>query len=202
MPARVPPHKPPGEDPGASHRLRMCELLVAGQRGVAVSAVEMERDGPSYTVDTLRAIHASHPDSELTFIVGEDAAATLPSWREPAALLALARLAVAERVERIGADAARRRVLGAVSGVAGGGEAGARLAADVRFLDMPPLEVSSSQVRERVARGEPVEWLVGSAVARYIAAHGLYGAARPAQTADGAPRRPVMRGAGDAGEAG
>jgi nicotinate-nucleotide adenylyltransferase len=171
VPAHTSPYKadghgngdaPGGRDPGPLHRLAMCRLAVAGQDGLDVSAVEVERGGLSYTVDTLRTIHASHPNAELTFIVGADTAGTLGSWREPAELLALAHLAVAARA---GTD--RQRVLRAV-GEIGGEEA------DVRFLEMPTIDASSSMVRECIARGEPIDGLVGPAVAEYIAAHGLY----------------------------
>src|SRR5437660_315879 len=90
MPAHTSPYKPSAPDPGPEHRLRMCRLLVGGAPGVSVCALEIERGGTSYTVDTLTAIHASHPDAELTFIVGADTASTLPAWREPARLLRLA----------------------------------------------------------------------------------------------------------------
>jgi nicotinate-nucleotide adenylyltransferase len=151
----------------------MCEFAVAGEPGLSVCALEVERGGLSYTVDTLRSIHASHPDAELTFIVGADTATTLGSWREPAQLLALARLAVAAR-----AGAARRRVLDALAeiGVASGaaGANGQSASAAVSFLEMPAIEASSSLARRRVAAGEAVDDLVGPAVARYIAEHGLY----------------------------
>jgi nicotinate-nucleotide adenylyltransferase len=160
-------------DPGPKHRLRMCELAVAGEPGLSVCALEVERGGLSYTVDTLRSIHDSHPDAELTFIVGADTATTLGSWREPAQLLALARLAVAAR-----AGAARQRVLDALAeiGVASGaaGANGQSESAAVSFLEMPAIEASSSLARRRVAAGESVDDLVGPAVARYIAEHGLY----------------------------
>jgi nicotinate-nucleotide adenylyltransferase len=163
MPAGSPPHKPIAYDPGPQRRLDMCRLLLDGVAGVSVCALELERDGPSYTVDTLRAIHASHPEAELTFIVGADIAGTLPAWREPTQLLELAELAVAARP---GSD--RDGVLDAL------GPLGER--ASVRFLDAPLLDVSSSSVRERAAAGEPIEQLVGPGVAGYIAEHGLYGA--------------------------
>jgi nicotinate-nucleotide adenylyltransferase len=172
MPAREAPHKPVGEDPGPEHRLRMCRLAVAGVEGLATCALEVERAGPSYTVDTLRAMHASHGDTQLTFIVGADAARTLPSWREPAELLELAALAVAER-EGTGREDVLRAVAAARSAkAAGGAEEGP--ARDVSFLEMGTVPVSSSLVRERAASGEPVEELVGAAVAGYIAEHGLY----------------------------
>lgn len=160
MPARRSPYKGAAEDPGPEHRLRMCRLAVAGQPRLSASALELQRPGPSYTVDTLRVLHAEHPETELTFLVGADVVRTLPEWREPRQLLELAELAVALR------DA--------------GGEHDVRRAlvdlprARVRFLAMPPLRVSSSLVRERVRAGEPIDALVGPAVAAYIAEHGLY----------------------------
>ena len=166
MPAHGAPHKPATEDPGPEHRLEMCRLAVDGVEGLASCALEIERAGPSYTMDTLRAIHASHPDARLTFIVGADMARTLPAWREPRELLELADLAVAERE-----GAGREEVLGALAAL---NRMSAGRPAGVSFLAMEAVPVSSSLVRERVAGGEPVEELVGGAVAGYIAGHGLY----------------------------
>jgi nicotinate-nucleotide adenylyltransferase len=159
MPAGAPPHKPIEHDPGTAQRLQMCGLLVEGAEGLAVSALETERQGPSYTVDTVRTLHASHPETELTFIVGADVASTLPSWREPQALLELARCAVAARP---GSD--RDGLLDALAPLGG----------RVRFLDAPLLDISSSRARAQAAAGEPIERLVGHAVASYISEHGLY----------------------------
>ena len=164
MPVGVPPHKPIAGDPGSGRRLQMCRLLADGVAGVCVSALELERGGPSYTVDTLRAVHESHPQTELTFIVGADIASTLPAWHEAPELLRLADLAVAARP---GSD--RRGVLDALAPLGGD-------PARVRFLDAPLVAASSSLVRERLAAGEPVERLVGPDVASYIAEHRLYGA--------------------------
>jgi nicotinate-nucleotide adenylyltransferase len=174
MPARLPPHKHTAEDPGAARRLQMCRLLAERARGVDVSALELERAGPSYTVDTLRALRAAHPETRLTFVVGADIARTLPAWREPRELLALAELAVALR-----AGSAAGEVEAELAALRGAPAPEGR----VRFLKMPPVEVSSSAVRERVRRGEPIEELVGPAVAAYIAAHGLYRAPVPAAPA-------------------
>jgi len=162
MPAHSAPHKGEEGDPGPERRLEMCRLAVDGEAGLEVCALEIERGGPSYTVDTLRAIRQSDPEADLTFIVGADMARTLPAWREPRALVELAGLAVAERE-----DAGREDVLRAL----------APLGASVRFLEMGMLEVSSSRVRERVEAGESIEGLVAPAVAEYIDAHGLYRAA-------------------------
>jgi nicotinate-nucleotide adenylyltransferase len=167
MPAGAAPHKPTAEDPGAEHRLSMCRLAVAGLEGLSVCDLEVERGGPSYTVDTLRDIKEIAPDARLTFIVGADTARGLPGWHEPAALLGLTRLAVAGR-----RGVARAEVLEALGTL--------ERAVEVDFLKMPAVEVSSSLVRERVARGEPVAELVGEPVAAYIAEHGLYREPAPA----------------------
>ncbi|HTC71306.1 MAG TPA: nicotinate-nucleotide adenylyltransferase [Solirubrobacteraceae bacterium] len=163
VPAHTSPHKSgaahasAAQDPGPEHRLRMCQLAIEDVDGLGVCDIELERGGLSYTVDTLTAIHANNPDAALTLIVGSDTASTISSWRRPQRLLELAQLAVAAR-----AGAGRERVLDALEG------------ARVRFLEMPAVAVSSSLVRERVARGEAIEDLVGAAVARYIEENGLY----------------------------
>jgi nicotinate-nucleotide adenylyltransferase len=186
MPAHVSPHKTEAEDPGPEHRLAMCRLLIEDAPGLSACALEIDRDGPSYTVDTLEALHASHPDAELTFIVGADTASTLPAWREPAKLLGLAGLAVAAR-----AGSTRQELLDRIASlisastdpVASTAElnaAGRRRdewaghAPSITFLDMPAMDVSSSMARERAARGLAIDELVGSAVARYVREHDLY----------------------------
>lgn len=165
MPARRSPHKGAEADPGPEHRLRMCRLAVAGEPRLQVSGLELQRPGPSYTVDTLGVLHAEHPDTELTFLLGADVARTLPDWREPRRLLELAELAVAVR-DTDGAQTGEREVRAALADLPRG---------RVRFLTMPALPVSSSLVRARVAAGEPIDALVGHAVAAYIAEQGLYG---------------------------
>jgi nicotinate-nucleotide adenylyltransferase len=168
-PALVPPHKPARWDPGAEHRLAMCQLAVCGQARLGVCTLELQRPGTSYTVDTLRAIHASDPSAELTLILGADIACTLASWREPGEILALARIAVAERE-----GTSREQVLGALTPL----DASAR----VSFVEMPRVDVSSTLVRRRLTAGEPIEQQVGAAVAGYISEHELYGRQPAART--------------------
>jgi nicotinate-nucleotide adenylyltransferase len=169
MPVAVPPHKEAREDPGAGARLDLCRLAVAGDERFEVSTLELERGGASFTVDTLRELHDIEPEHDLTFIVGGDMAQSLPAWREPEAILALARLAVAEREGVRRADIARR-----LDPLHGGDR--------VAFFDMPRIDVSSSTIRRRVAEGRPIRYLVPDAVAAAIAEHGLYRqpAGRPA----------------------
>ena len=165
MPANVAPNKPAsGDDPGAQRRLAMCRLAVAAEPAIQASALEIDRGGVSYTVDTLQAIHDEHPDAKLTLILGADTARTLPGWREPGRLLGMADLAVAERDGPAETDI--RATLGSLA------DAPARPA--VRVLRMPKVPVSSSQVRELAAAGRPVRELVGVGVAEYIVEHGLY----------------------------
>ncbi len=161
IPAHISPHKRAEPDPGAGHRVRMCRLLTEDAPGINVCIAEVERGGTSYTVETLRSIESAHPDLEVTLVAGADSARTIPGWREPVALFELADLAVAARA---GTDPAS--VTGALTPLL----AGARL----EFLRAPMLDISSSTVRERAARGEPVDDLVGARVARYIYDHGLY----------------------------
>jgi nicotinate-nucleotide adenylyltransferase len=163
MPAGAPPHKEMvvGADPGADARLALCRLAVAGDDGLAVWDLELHRPGPSFTVDTLRVLHERDPEQELTFILGGDMAETLPSWREPEAVLGLARLAVAER------SGVRREALTERLAPLRGSER-------VTFFDMPRLDISSSDIRARVAAGRPFRYLVPDAVAAEIAARGYY----------------------------
>jgi nicotinate-nucleotide adenylyltransferase len=162
MPAGVPPHKEVlGADPGPAARLELCRLAAADDDGLAVCDLEMRRAGPSFTVDTLRVLHERDPELDLTFIVGGDMAETLPSWREPEAVLGLARLAVAER-----SGVRREAVMERLAPLRGSER--------VVFFDMPRLDISSSDLRGRVAGGRPIRHLVSDAVAGEIAARGYY----------------------------
>jgi nicotinate-nucleotide adenylyltransferase len=161
-PVAAPPHKDADRDPGPQERLELCRLAIAGDERLGVCDVEVRRGGPSYTVDTLRELHARDPEDDLTFIVGGDIALGLPSWHEPEAVLGLARLAVAERSGAGRQDIATRL---------------AERFADAPppvFFDMPRLDISSSQIRRRVAEGRPIRYLVPDPVAEHIARGRLY----------------------------
>jgi nicotinate-nucleotide adenylyltransferase len=168
VPAGVPPHKEVEGEPGLEHRVAMCEAAVADDDRLAVSRADADRTGPAYTADLLRALRVAAPDDELWFIVGGDMAFSLPAWREPEAVLELARLAVAEREGVRRADITER-----LAGLAGAGER-------VDFFAMPRLDISSSMLRRRAAAGGPLRYLVPDPVADYIEREGLYRAADPA----------------------
>jgi nicotinate-nucleotide adenylyltransferase len=160
VPVHTPPHKEADGDPGVDCRLELCALATRDDERVGVSRIDADVPGPSFTVDTLRRLHAHRPEDELTFIVGGDMALSLPTWREPAAILELAELGVAEREGVRRADIAER-----LSGLDTG---------NVRFFDMPRIDVSSSLIRRLVAAGRPIRYLVPDAVADYIERAGLY----------------------------
>jgi nicotinate-nucleotide adenylyltransferase len=165
MPVHTPPHKAAPDDPGPEARLALCRAAVADDEELEVSTLELDRGGASYTADTLRALHGLHEGDDLTFIVGGDMASSLPSWREPEAVLELARVAVAEREEHRRQEIAER--VGALRGAA----------ERIVFFTMPRLDISSSDIRARLAEGRPIRWLVPTAVADEIERRGLYGVA-------------------------
>jgi nicotinate-nucleotide adenylyltransferase len=162
MPAAIPPHKPVDDEPGPEHRLELCRLSAKHDPHISVSALEIEREGPSYTVDTLKQLHAETPDNELFLIVGGDVAAGLPRWREPERVLSLATLAVAKR-----RGTARTAVEEALAEIPGGERA--------RFFRMTRVGISSTEIRRRVRAGQPIRYLVRDQVADYIHQHHLYG---------------------------
>ena len=133
-------------------RLAMTRLAIAGNPDFLLDAREIERDGPTYTVDTLRELRDEGVGG-IALILGGDALADMPAWREPEAIAALATLAVAPRGDEQAAPAA-----GAAAVV----------------VEMPPIALSSTLLRERVRAGKPIRYLTPEAVEAYIRGHGLY----------------------------
>ena len=152
VPARQQPLKDDGHGADAGHRARMVELAIAGEAGFSLERAELDRPGPSYTVDTLRAIAAREPAADLVLLLGADAARDLPRWREGNEVVRLARLALFTR----------------------GGEAAPPVPGTWRTVAVPAVEISATVVRRRVAQGRSVRYWVPDAVADYIATHGLY----------------------------
>jgi len=161
VPAAEPPHKPDSVVTPAEHRLAMVELAVAGNPAFAVSGIEVERGGPSYTVETLETL-LREGVSDPWFILSAEALAGFPAWRRPDRILELCRLAVVPRGNHDALDAAW------VRGHFPGRED------RIAFLAGPLLPISGSVVRRRAAAGRSVRYLVPDAVARYIADHALY----------------------------
>lgn len=134
----------------AEDRLAMVRLAVDGNSAFEVSTMEIDRDGPTYTVETLAQLHAESPGIEISFIVGVDALADMPHWKEPRRIFELATVCVAARVGEAVEDDR------------------------VTQVEMPEVNVSSSGVRDRVKEGESIRYLVPEAVERYVRQHGLY----------------------------
>lgn len=152
MPANEQPLKAGGHGASAADRTAMLELAIAGAPGFALERAEVERRGPSYTVDTLRLLRVREPESEFVVLLGTDAAAELDRWREPAELVKLARVAVFARPGSRPVEGPRIW----------------------RSVPVPAIEISATAVRERVRAGRPVRYWVPDAVADYIARHRLY----------------------------
>ena len=161
MPTGEAPHKRIHDDPGRELRLAMTRLAAADDSRFTVSTLEVEREGPSYTYETLELLAREKGEPELVFVMGADAAVGLESWRKPERVVELAQLAVARRAGVSDAD------VGAV--MRGLGAAGR-----ATMLEMPQFGVSSSAVRERAAAGRPLRYLVPEAVARFIEEKGIY----------------------------
>ena len=161
VPAGRPPHKPDVVISPGADRVAMIELAIAGNDRFAVDRLELERAGPSYTVDTLETLHARGL-LDLSLILSAEAFRQLPTWREPGRIVELARLIVAPRAGYADADPAYLA------------EPFPASVGRVTVLDWPRLRVSSTELRERATNGGSVRYLVPDAVAAYIGDHGLY----------------------------
>lgn len=180
MPAADPPHRaPPGA--AAADRAAMLALAIAGEPGLALDRRELERDGRSWTVDTLHALRAEIGDrAPVALLLGADSFDALPTWKSWRTLFDLAHFVVAGRdgAPGIGADPG---LAGAIAGriAASPDELRSAPAGRVLYLRQPLFPHSASEVRARIAAGMPWEALVAPPVAAYIRGHGLYGAGQP-----------------------
>jgi nicotinate-nucleotide adenylyltransferase len=152
VPTGQPAHRPPPRE-SPEMRLRLAQAAALGNPMFTVSRLEIDRIGPSYTVDTLRELSHRYPGSSLHLLIGADQLAAMHTWHEPAAIVQLARIAAALRP---GIDVVRDD------------------AANLDWVEMPQIGVSSSLVRERVLAGRPIRYLVPDAVRELIEAEGLY----------------------------
>lgn len=160
-------HKPRDLSP-ARHRLAMCRLAFGDDPRMCVDLREIERNGPSYTADTLDALQAQYPQARLYLIIGSDQAQDFGRWHRAADILQQATVVVADRAGAQGApaqNASQTELLRLAAGVAD---------AQVQTLALPAMPHSASQVRAHVATGQDISALVPAAVARYIAGHFLY----------------------------
>lgn len=165
VPAAVPPHKRQTQLAPAKDRVEMLRLAIAGHSALRVSTVEIDRGGVSFTVDTLRTLRAEYPNDELLLLMGADTLADLPKWREPEEIL---RLATPLCVHRHGAPPPAYDALA--------GLVTSERLDTLRSLavEMPVIELSATDLRERIAAGKSIRYRTPRAVEAYIATHGLY----------------------------
>jgi nicotinate-nucleotide adenylyltransferase len=152
IPCARQPLKACGPVAAADDRKAMLELAIAGHPGFAVEPLELQRPGPSYTVDTLRALNARWPSERLVLLLGADAAAELPRWR---AVAEVARLAEVAALTRPGAPEAAPGLVR-------------------HIVAIPAIEISASEIRARCLAGKSIRYLVPDGVADYIVRKGLY----------------------------
>lgn len=160
----------PSADPAL--RLEMVRRAVAGDPRFDVDPIEVERGGTSYSVDTLEQLAARHPADDRVFLVGADVGRSFPQWRAPARIMALAQVAVLRRAVEEG-EADDASILAPFRTLAADGVAPPVIVRTRR------VDVSSTEVRDRVRHGRPLTGFVPDAVARFIAEHGLYHSALP-----------------------
>jgi nicotinate-nucleotide adenylyltransferase len=151
------------------HRAEMLALAVGGTPAFAVSPLELDRGGVSYTVDTLAALGGQHAGDELCLILGPDALASLPDWREPARILDLARVLA---VERAGLDDVAMIVRAPRLAALLGPDRATAIVAD--RITVPVIGIRASDLRPLVKAGRSIRYRTPRAVEQYIAAHGLY----------------------------
>jgi nicotinate-nucleotide adenylyltransferase len=162
VPASVPPHKPNQAISAAHHRLRMLELAIEGHSQLALSRVDLDRPGPCYTTDMLRLLRAQWGDGPVFFFIeGADSLADIAGWHQPREILDACELAVVRRPGVVLDLPSLERSLPG-------------LTARLHWVQMPWLDISSSDLRARVCDGRPISFLVPPAVEKYVQRHRLY----------------------------
>jgi nicotinate-nucleotide adenylyltransferase len=168
IPSFISPHKQDAQLTAAEDRLAMLREALRSNPFFEVSDMEINRGGVSFTVDTLRSLRGTHPAENLFLMIGRDNLAEFHAWKDPSGILEEARLIV---MSRPGARAQAPVI---------------PLPADVLYCDVPAIDISSTDIRRRVAKGLPVSYLVPPAVARYIEKRRLY---RPVSSTESAGDR-------------
>lgn len=154
VPTGRPPHGKVGPFATAEARVAMVEAATDGDERFAVWKGELEREGPSYTVDTLRSLSVEYPGSALCLVMGADQFSTFMGWRSPEEIMQLAHIVVVGRSGNDGSETTH--------GV------------EHTRVQVPRIEISSSDIRERIEAGRPIRYLVPDSVYRIIEEHGWY----------------------------
>jgi nicotinate-nucleotide adenylyltransferase len=169
VPAATQPHKQDRRLAAPHHRVEMLRLAACGHEAFEVSTAEIDRGGVSYTVDTLMTLAAVHPNDTLCLILGPDALAGLPTWREPERIVAAAEIIAVEResVDDVASLVTEPRL----AALLGPTHAARIVATRVRA---PAIGIRSSDLRSAVAAGHSIRYRTPRAVERFIDSHGLY----------------------------
>lgn len=162
IPAGDPPHKQRCLAPGKA-RAEMLEFATAGNPFLTVDRRELDRPGPSYTVETLTEFKDEFPGAELFFLMGADSLADLPQWRQPGEIAKLATIVAANRGDHPLPDP---------GGVAQ--SLGTEIAARIRLVTIPGIDLSSTELRERASSGRSLRYATPAAVGAYIVDQGVY----------------------------
>jgi nicotinate-nucleotide adenylyltransferase len=152
LPAREQPFKRGQHGAPAEHRAAMLALAIAGTPGFGLERAELERDGPSYTVDTLRTLHRREPGIDLVLLLGADAAADLAQWHQAQEIPRLAQVVV---FARPGSPVPQSSLIS-------------------RTISVPAIDISATEVRRRVREGRSIRYWVPDAIAEYVSRHRLY----------------------------
>jgi len=163
IPTRSPPHKHAAGINSGIVRAEMLELATAGDPHCIVSRIELQREGVTFTVDTLRHLHQEDATRDLFFLIGADSLTDLPTWREPDGIAELATIVAVNRGDR---PLPPRDAL--VSSL------GEHIASRVELVTMPGIDLSATDIRNRVSKGQSIRYMVPRAVEMYIYEHGLY----------------------------
>jgi len=173
VPAAEPPHKAGRSLASGADRLAMLRILIAGEPGCEVSDLELVRGGRSFTIDTVRALPAAlgeAADCEIHLLLGSDNLALLPQWREARALLERVQPVVVRRGKPLSEE---------IAALSGALPEELLRKLERGALDLPPVDVSSTELREALPGADVDARLLTPALLEYIRAHGLYGARAP-----------------------
>jgi len=165
MPNAIPPHKPDRQLTPVRQRLQMLQLAVADCAGLEVSSLEADRGGVSYTVETLEEVRSRYPDASIFFLMGADALRDLPGWREPTRICELARPLI---VARPGGPDPDLSILHRLRGNSTPSDG------EPTVLPMPRIDISSTELRERVRAGRSIRFRTPRSVEEYVRQHRLY----------------------------
>ncbi|MBI1309802.1 nicotinate-nucleotide adenylyltransferase [bacterium] len=160
VPTKIPPHKPEGSLTDDKHRVEMLKLAIAGIPEFQVSRIELDRAAISWTVDTLRNLRSGRPDDEFFLLIGADSLRDFSTWREPDAIARLATIVAVNRGPVLPAEL--------TDGVS------ETVKRSLQVVDIPGVDYSATDIRERVAEDRSIRFLVPRAVEVYIQQHGLY----------------------------